>query len=52
MLFRSVDVAPAGNIYDALMTDHLSDPAAFIVETGVTGLSAIPSDRHLAGAEV
>lgn len=44
--------APAGNIYDALMTDHLSDAAAFLVPTAVSGLSVVPSDRNLAGAEV
>ena len=42
----------AGNIYDALLTDHLSDPAAFIVPTSIPGLSAITSDRNLAGAEI
>ena len=42
----------AGNIYDALLTDHLSDPAAFIVPTAIPGLFAITSDRNLAGAEI
>jgi chromosome partitioning protein len=42
----------AGNIYDALLTDHLSDSAAFVVATAIPGLSAITSDRNLAGAEV
>ena len=44
--------AQAGNIYDALMADHIDDPAAFIIGTNVSGLWAIPSDRNLAGAEV
>jgi chromosome partitioning protein len=42
----------AGNIYDALLTDHLSNPADFIAPTAISGLSAITSDRNLAGAEV
>jgi chromosome partitioning protein len=42
----------AGTIYDALMADELTDPAAFIIPTNITGLFAITSDRNLAGAEV
>jgi chromosome partitioning protein len=44
--------APAGNIYDALMTDEAVDPNIYVMPTGVSGLFAIPSDRNLAGAEV
>lgn len=44
--------AAAGTIYDALLSDHLSDPSAFIVATSIPGLSAITSDRNLAGAEL
>ncbi len=44
--------SPAGTVYDALLTDALSDPAAFILQTRIGGLSAIPSDRNLSGAEV
>jgi chromosome partitioning protein len=44
--------APAGDIYDALMSDDIRDPSAFIVTTNVSGLSAIPADRNLAGAEI
>jgi chromosome partitioning protein len=44
--------APAGDIYDALMSDDIRDPSAFIVTTSVSGLSAIPADRNLAGAEI
>ena len=44
--------APAGDIYDALMSDELGDPAVYIMPTAVSGLSAIPADRSLAGAEI
>jgi chromosome partitioning protein len=44
--------APAGNIYDALMSDDLADPSVFVMPTNVSGLFAIPSDRSLAGAEI
>jgi chromosome partitioning protein len=44
--------APAGNIYDALMSDDLDDPSLFVMPTNVSGLSAIPADRNLAGAEI
>jgi chromosome partitioning protein len=43
---------PAGTVYDALLSDQLSDPAAFILQTKIAGLFAIPSDRNLSGAEV
>jgi chromosome partitioning protein len=39
-------------IYEALTADVVPDPADFEVATGVTGLSLIPADRHLTGAEV
>lgn len=44
---------PAGTIYDALTgeTDTL-DPAAFILDTAVAGLQAVPADRSLTGAEI
>jgi len=41
-----------GNIYDALLDDHIENPADFVLPTSITGLFAIPSDRNLAGAEV
>jgi chromosome partitioning protein len=44
--------APAGNIYDALMSDDPGDSSVFVMPTAVSGLSAIPSDRNLAGAEI
>ncbi|MEK6629316.1 MAG: ParA family protein [Acidobacteriota bacterium] len=44
--------APAGNIYDALMTDEVADPSIYVMSTNVTGLFVIPSDRNLAGAEI
>jgi len=44
--------APAGDIYDALMSEDVSDPSAYVVPTSVSGLSAIPADRNLAGAEI
>ncbi len=44
--------SPAGHVYDAIMADQISDASAFVVATSVSGLSAIPSDRNLAGAEV
>jgi chromosome partitioning protein len=43
--------APAGTIYEALTTDDV-DPAAFILPTQVSGLSLIPADRNLTGAEI
>ncbi|MGE5200398.1 MAG: ParA family protein [Rhodospirillaceae bacterium] len=44
--------SPAGDIYDALMADDIGDASAYIVPTNVSGLSAIPADRNLAGAEI
>jgi len=42
----------AGTVYDALLADQVTDPAAFILQTKIDRLFAIPSDRNLAGAEV
>jgi chromosome partitioning protein len=42
---------PAGTIYEAL-TGETSDPAAFILPTQMAGLSLIPADRNLTGAEI
>jgi len=42
--------APAGTIYEALMTDV--DPAAFLLESQIENLTVIPADRNLTGAEV
>lgn len=45
--------AQAGTIYDALTGDlDQLDPHDFIVSTGIDGLSAIPADRNLTGAEI
>jgi chromosome partitioning protein len=42
--------APAGTIYEALLTD--SDPAGFVLDTQVQNLALIPADRNLTGAEI
>jgi chromosome partitioning protein len=42
--------APAGTIYEALLTDE--PPESFVVPTGVTNLSLVPADRNLTGAEI
>jgi chromosome partitioning protein len=44
---------PAGTIYQALTSpDPIDDPAAFILDTPLKGLSLIPADRNLTGAEI
>ena len=43
--------ASAGTIYQALTSD-VSDPRSFVLPTPTTGLSLIPSDRNLTGAEI
>jgi chromosome partitioning protein len=42
---------PSGTIYQALTSDA-ADPAGFVLQTRVQGLSLIPADRHLTGAEI
>ena len=45
--------APAGTAYQALTSpEPLENPSAFVLETRVNGLSLIPADRNLTGAEV
>ena len=46
--------ASGGTIYDALMITSGGPPdiARFIIPTGVSGLSLVPADRNLTGAEV
>jgi chromosome partitioning protein len=44
--------AAGGTIYDALTADPMPEPDRFILPTEVQGLSAIPADRSLTGAEV
>jgi chromosome partitioning protein len=43
---------PSGTVYRAVMDLDRADPAGFIVPTGIAGLSVIPADRNLTGAEV
>ena len=43
--------APAGTTYEALTTD-VEDAAAFVLATQMTGLSLMPADRNLTGAEI
>ncbi len=43
--------APGGTIYQALTSDD-ADAAEFVLETRVQGLSLIPADRNLTGAEI
>jgi chromosome partitioning protein len=43
--------APSGSAYHAL-TGELIDTQAFVVGTSIKGLSLIPADRNLTGAEV
>ncbi len=45
------EAAPAGTVYHAL-TGDVADPLAFVVRTRVEGLSLVPADRNLTGAEV
>ncbi|HEX7138415.1 MAG TPA: ParA family protein [Vicinamibacterales bacterium] len=45
--------ASAGTIYDALTTpDPTRDARPFVIPAGVNGLSLIPADRNLTGAEI
>jgi chromosome partitioning protein len=43
--------ADGGTIYDALTADP-DDPSAFVLATQMAGLSLIPADRNLTGAEI
>ena len=43
---------PGGTIYQALTSTDPIDPADFLLETRVKGLSLLPADRNLTGAEV
>jgi len=42
----------AGNIYDAMLADEVTNPASFVLPTSIDGLFALPADRNLAGAEI
>lgn len=43
--------APAGTIYQALTSDE-EDVSRFVLNTSIDGLSLIPADRNLTGAEI
>jgi chromosome partitioning protein len=43
--------AGVGTIYEAL-TGAVEDPGAFVIDTQIAGLSLIPADRNLTGAEI
>src|SRR3954462_1148451 len=43
--------APAGTVYQALTSD-LDDMSTFVLKTTIQGLSLIPADRNLTGAEI
>ena len=44
---------PAGTIYEVLTgAAELTNPANFILETAVEGLSLLPADRNLTGSEI
>ena len=43
--------APGGTIYEALTNEGV-DPSAFVLSTQMAGLSLIPADRNLTGAEI
>ena len=44
--------APAGTIYQALTAPEVPELGPFLLSTDITGLSVLPSDRNLTGAEV
>ena len=43
--------APAGTIYQALTAD-VEDVSQFVIKTSIAGLSLVPADRNLTGAEI
>jgi chromosome partitioning protein len=43
--------APAGTVYQALTSD-LEEMSPFVLKTSIQGLSLIPADRNLTGAEI
>ena len=46
------EAAPGGTIYDALTSETPPQLESYLLETAVSGLSLVPADRHLTGAEV
>ena len=49
---RKGDFAAAGTVYDALTASPVPEITDYIVSTEVSGLSLLPADRNLTGAEV
>ena len=49
---RKGSFQPAGTVYEALTADNVTDFRDFVVATEVEGLSLLPADRNLTGAEV
>jgi chromosome partitioning protein len=47
---RKGERAPGGTSYEALLTE--GDPLSFVIDTQVAGLSLVPADRNLTGAEI
>ena len=43
---------PAGTIYDALTGGESPDATSFVIHTSMPGVSLIPADRNLTGAEL
>ena len=46
------EAAPGGTIYDALTSETPPQLESYLLETAVSGLSLVPADRNLTGAEV
>ena len=45
--------APNGTVYDILTNDEdTADPSGYLLPTTIPGLSLVPSDRNLTGAEI
>jgi chromosome partitioning protein len=52
-LGRKGQPSPSGTIYEALTAQApITDPAAFVIPTGVDRLALVPADRNLTGAEI
>jgi chromosome partitioning protein len=49
---RKGQASPAGTIYDALTDTAHADLTPFIIATPLEGLSLVPADRNLTGAEL
>ncbi len=44
--------APSGTVYEMLTSEEPIDPAGFLIDTTIKGLTVAPSDRNLTGAEI